>query len=127
MKIDTAIYKSNKYKATVLRWLDGDTIELRLDLGLRVNVESKFRLGRINAPETKLYRGVTTEEKERGLELTELMREKIPEGTDVLITVTKKGKYGRYIIELWHEDPDDGFFNLNDWLLNKGLVKEANY
>ena len=36
-------------------------------------------------------------------------------------------KYGRYIIELWHDDDEDGFFNLNDWLLNEGLVKEADY
>ena len=93
-EINTKIYENNKYKATVLRWLDGDTVELLLDLGLRVHVESKFRLGRLNAPETKMYRGVTLEEKQRGLELTDLLREKVPEGVEVLVTVTKKGKYG---------------------------------
>ena len=126
-KIDTAIYKTNRYKATVLRWLDGDTVELRIDLGMRVHTESKFRLARLNAPEVKMYRGVTAEEKAKGLELTAMVREKVPEGIDVIVTVTKKGKYGRYIIELWHDDDEDGFFNLNDWLLNEGLVKEADY
>ena len=126
-KIDTAIYKTNRYKATVLRWLDGDTVELRIDLGMRVHTESKFRLARLNAPEVKMYRGVTAEEKAKGLELTAMVREKVPEGLDVFVPVTKIGKYGRYIIELWHDDDEDGFFNLNDWLLNEGLVKEADY
>tara|TARA_Y100001938_G_scaffold145762_1_gene223222 strand:- start:368 stop:754 length:387 start_codon:yes stop_codon:yes gene_type:complete len=125
--INTKIYEKNKYKATILRWLDGDTVELLLDLGLRVHVESKFRLGRLNAPETKMYRGVTLEEKERGLALTDLLKNKVPEETEVLVTVTKKGKYGRYIIELWFDDEHGELTNLNDWLLNQGLVKEARY
>ena len=125
--INTKIYEKNKYKATILRWLDGDTVELLLDLGLRVHVESKFRLGRLNAPETKMYRGVTLEEKQRGLALTDLLKNKVPEETEVLVTVTKKGKYGRYIIELWFDDEHGELTNLNDWLLNQGLVKEARY
>ena len=94
---------------------------------MRVHVESKFRLGRLNAPETKMYRGVTLEEKERGLALTDLLKNKVPEETEVLVTVTKKGKYGRYIIELWFDDEHGELTNLNDWLLNQGLVKEARY
>ena len=125
--INTKIYENNKYKATILRWLDGDTVELLLDLGLRVHVESKFRLGRLNAPETKMYRGVTLEEKQRGLALTDMLKSKVPEETEVLVTVTKKGKYGRYIIELWFDDEHGELTNLNDWLLNEGLVKEARY
>ena len=40
-----------EYKAKVIRWLDGDTLEVSIDLGFYVHKEEKIRLARINAPE----------------------------------------------------------------------------
>lgn len=121
------VYEKNRYLAKIVRWLDGDTVELELDLGMSVSVRSKFRLARIDAPETRRYSGVTEEEKARGLELKERLQCDMPNGTQVVVILSKKGKYGRYLIEMWHTDNDGNQYNLNDWLLNEGLVEGVSY
>ena len=126
-KNNREIYESNKYIARVERWLDGDTVELSVDLGMKTSIRAKFRLARIDAPEVKRYAGVTTEEKARGIELKKTLEEKIPAGKLVVVSSTKKGKYGRYLVEIWDEDCDGNMYNLNDWLLNEGLVEGVSY
>ena len=37
-------YAANTYKATVDRWVDGDTVKLRVDLGQCVSVKGSYRL-----------------------------------------------------------------------------------
>ena len=39
------------YKARLSRVIDGDTVELNVDLGMSVSVKETFRLYGINAPE----------------------------------------------------------------------------
>lgn len=126
-KISSKVYNDNRYVAEVIKWLDGDTVELSLDLGMSVSVRAKFRLGRIDAPEVKKYSGVTNEEKALGIELRGMLSEKIPPGKLIIAVLSKKGKYGRYIVEIWDEDEDIGLYNLNDWLLNEGLVEGVVY
>ena len=123
----SGIYEKNKYVAQIKRWLDGDTVELTVDLGMSVSVDAKFRLARIDAPEVKKYSGVTNEEKVRGIALKKLLGEKLPKDSEVVVSVTKKGKYGRYLVEVWFEDDDEILYNLNDWLLNQGLVEGVEY
>jgi len=125
-KMSENCYDNNRYKAIVLRWLDGDTLKLRVDLGQGVNVENKYRLARIDAPEVKKYRGVTNEEKQRGIDLTKQLEDKIPAGTEVEISTYKKGKYGRYVIDIWLKE-DDAEYNLSNWLITEGLVEYAEY
>jgi len=90
-----------EYRAKVLGITDGDTISLDVDLGMSVHVHERCRLYGINAPETH---GVKKdgEEYKRGMEATEFLRDMI-EGKEVLIRThkDKKGKYGRYLVEIW--------------------------
>ena len=51
----------------------------------------------------------------------------LPVGTLVVVSAVKKGKYGRYLVEVWYQDKDGSRNNLNDWLLNKNLVEEVAY
>ena len=78
-------YESNVYKATVVRWVDGDTVELLVDLGQSVCVVGKYRLARIDAPEIRLKSGVTADEKSRGLALREELDGLYPEHTHCLL------------------------------------------
>lgn len=87
------------YKGTVKRIVDGDTIELTIDLGFRIEITDNFRLFGINAPET---RGAT---KEAGDAATAYLESLIPPGTELFISTEKnrkgddqRGKYGRYLI-----------------------------
>jgi len=98
-----------EYKARVLRIVDGDTVDLDIDLGCSVHVHERCRLYGINAPETH---GVKkdSEEYKRGMAATEFLRNMI-EGKEVLIRTHKdrKGKYGRYLVEIWeYAETDEG-------------------
>jgi len=99
-----------EYKARVLRVVDGDTVDLDIDLGCSVHVHERCRLYGINAPETH---GVKkdSDEYRKGMEATEFLRNMI-EGKEILIRThkDKRGKYGRYLVEIFaYAVTDDGF------------------
>lgn len=77
------------YQATVRRWVDGDTVDLDVDLGFNMHARVRFRLHGVDTPE-------------RGqpgyAEATDLCREVAPEGTTVRVDSYKDGdKYGRWL------------------------------
>ncbi len=111
-----------RYKAFVTKVYDGDTITVEIDLGLKTFVkEEKIRLHRINAPE------VRGEEREAGIESRNFLSNMILDKHIVLETIKdKKGKYGRYLGEVFLEI-DDEYINMNDLLVQKGLAKYQEY
>ena len=121
------LYEDNSYLADIVRWVDGDTVVLSVDLGFGVSITEKFRLARINAPEVRKYSHVTQEEKDRGIELKQTLGDKLPPGHPVIVSISKRGKYSRYIAEVWYQDENGNRKNLNDWLLNNALVEEVAY
>ena len=88
------------YKAKVVRVYDGDTIRADIDLGLNLWVHNEsLRLHRINAPE---MRGP---DKLAGKASRDFLREKIARKEILIETIKdKKGKYGRFIAEIWLQD-----------------------
>ncbi len=97
-----------EYKARVLRIVDGDTVDLDIDLGCSVHVHERCRLYGINAPETHGVKKDSTEYR-KGMAATEFLRNMI-EGKEVLIRTykDKRGKYGRYLVEIWEYVETDG-------------------
>ncbi len=89
------------YRASVLRVVDGDTVELRADLGFRVFVDVTVRLWGIDAPET---RGET---REAGLRAAARVRELCPEGATVTLHSKALDKYGRSVGSLTLAGGDD--------------------
>jgi micrococcal nuclease len=111
------------YKAVVQSVYDGDTCTVDIDLGLHTWMHGeKVRLYRINAPEV---RGA---EREAGLQSRDFLRSQI-EGKTVLIQTIKdrKGKFGRYLAEIWLEDEDGGRVNVNDLLVQQGYAAYKDY
>ena len=105
------------YKATIEKIYDGDTITCTIDCGFGVKLtKQKVRLYGINCPE---MRG---DEKEKGKESRDALREKIM-GKDILLKTIKdkKGKYGRYLGIRYLGDE-----NINDWIVvnNYGITAE---
>lgn len=113
-------YENNRYKARIVRWVDGDTVELAVDLGQSVSVTGKYRLARIDAPEIRKKAGVTDAEKARGLALLAELNEEFPVNTEVVVSTNKKGKYGRYLVEIYLIDSGE---NLSDRLIKEGKAK----
>ena len=97
-----------EYNATVLKIVDGDTIDVMVDLGMGVHRKERLRFSRINAWETR------GEHKVKGKLAKARVAELIPVGEK-----DKRGKYGRYIAEIFMLDGPVSK-NLNDLLLNEG-------
>lgn len=79
-----------EYQATVIRVVDGDTVDLNVDLGLNTFTKERVRLYGINAPEKNTPQGPLS---------TARLKELLPVGIGVTITTfkDKKEKYGRYL------------------------------
>ena len=111
------------YRADVISVYDGDTCTMNIDLGLGTWLhKEKIRLARINAPE---LRG---DERPEGLRARDFLRDKI-DGKQVLISTLKdkKGKYGRYIADIWIAGSNDDYINVNDELVNAGHAVYVQY
>lgn len=123
-----------QYKAKILKVIDGDTVEIDLDLGFNIILSSqKVRLAGVDTPES---RTTNLEEKPRGVLSKKKLAEKLPVGSWTIIQTQKSDsnddKFGR-ILGIFIAD--DGS-HINQWLIdnnyavaymgeNKDLVKEA--
>jgi micrococcal nuclease len=96
------------YNAHIARVIDGDTLDVLIDLGFHIASLIRVRLARIDAPEMKTPEGKS---------LKTLLQEKIPEGTECIVTTNKGDRYGRWIAEIIINKE-----NLSDWLLQQNLV-----
>jgi len=109
--------KIYEYNATLIRVIDGDTVDALIDLGFSVWVKKRIRLFKIDAPESRTR---DLEEKARGLKtkdrLIELLSEK--EGKFTLIS-HGVGKYGRCLGTIIINNVD-----INELLIKEGLAEE---
>jgi micrococcal nuclease len=104
-----------EYRAFVRKVYDGDTVTVDIDLGFDVVLKAqKIRLIKINAPE------VRGKERPEGLKSRDALRAKVGnKWVKIKTQKDKKGKYGRWLGEIWLEEEC-----INDWLLNEGFAKE---
>lgn len=114
-----------EYEAEIMRWVDGDTVWLDIDLGFYTHRETDIRLARINAPERVQYttQGIVDKVKEYNERVC-------PPGAVVVVGITSRDKYGRWVGEIRYlagsrkrEMIRMQGSSLNDELLQKGLVK----
>lgn len=84
-----------EYSCIVNRVVDGDTVDVDIDLGFGVWLKGqRVRLSGINAPETRTK---DLEEKARGFKAKKFVEERLPTGSSQLLVSEKIGKYGRII------------------------------
>lgn len=111
------------YKAKVTGIYDGDTITVDIDLGLGTWVHGeKIRLARINSPE------VRGDQRPEGLVARDFLRERL-DGKEVILHTAKdkKGKFGRYIADVWYQDSNGHWLNANDQLVESGNAAFVEY
>jgi len=89
-----------EYNAKVTHVVDGDTIDLSIDLGFDIWYNSRVRFLGIDTPESRTR---DLEEKERGLAAKDRVIELCPVGGDVVLKTSKdgKGKFGRILGEIY--------------------------
>jgi micrococcal nuclease len=86
--------------ASVARVVDGDTIDLDLDLGFSITLRQRVRLIGIDAPEVRTRDAA---EKARGQAAAAHVVRWFERPGQVLVTTTKDDKYGRMLADLYRE------------------------
>lgn len=101
------------YHATVVRVVDGDTLDVDLDYGDRLHAVRRLRLSGIDAYEQYSL---------TGQQATDYVRSVLPIGAAIIVTTFKPDKYGRQLATVRLPDGDD----LASQLLVRQLARAYN-
>lgn len=86
------------YAATVTAVVDGDTLDVSLDLGFRLTQGTRVRVLHVDCPEHGTPAGDAA---------TARVRELLPSGSAVVLATTKPDKYGRSLAAVQLPDGRD--------------------
>lgn len=113
---------SYDYAAVVKRIIDGDTLDLDIDVGFEIHAAVRVRLLGVNTPE------ITGATRAAGLEASAFVQQWCGNRDyNVFIRSYKaktKEKYGRWLVEVWSPDHDQC---LNNELLTRKLAVKTDF
>lgn len=109
------------YRATLLRVVDGDTVDVAIDLGFNVAIKQRVRLEGVNTPELN---SSDPNDRSRAVQARALVEESLGENWLELHTFKPypTDKYGRYLARIFFKSGDD-LRSLGDLLLERGLAQ----
>jgi micrococcal nuclease len=111
---------------SVLKVVDGDTIDAAIDLGFSISLEKRIRLAGVDTPESR-----TTDAKEKalGLEVKEWLKKKLEGQTDIIVKTElpdSTEKYGRILGHLFIGDAEVSAVNkkksVNQMMIDEGFA-----
>ena len=114
-----------EYKAVVDRVVDGDTIDVTIDLGFKVWKKMRVRMEGINTPESRTR---DLEEKKRGLAAKDRLKNILEfNNNKCILKVSGVGKYGRALATVLVESlsPLNGEDGVTLIDVNKQLIEEG--
>lgn len=108
-----------KYKAKLIRIIDGDTIDAEIEVGFDIFVRKRIRLWGIDAPET---RSKNKREVKAGKKTLKRLKAilAVSDGQFELVT-HGDGKFGRCLGEIFVKDHSE---SVNQVLINEGLAEK---
>lgn len=106
------------YRCTILKVIDGDTVDADVDLGFDIHAKMRFRLAGINAPEMK------TPEGRAARDYLILM---MPPESEFMVNTEKdrREKYGRYLGTFFN--PKNTGRTINQLMVDSGNAVEKDY
>jgi len=113
---------------SVLKVVDGDTIDAAIDLGFNISLTKRIRLAGVDTPESR-----TTDVKEKalGLEVKEWLKKKLEGQTDIIVKTElpdSTEKYGRILGHLFIGDKEVSAVNkkksVNNQMIEEGYAWE---
>ena len=109
-----------QYKCKIIKVLDGDTVDIDLDLGFKIILANqRVRMAGVDTPES---RTTIAEEKIRGVLSKKKLAEKLPVGSWQIIETQKPDsnddKFGRILGVFILEDGT----RVNDWLIQNNYA-----
>ena len=102
------------YTARVLTVVDGDTLDLSIDLGFNIWITQRCRLQGIDTPET---RTLDSAEKVLGLKAKAVLEGLVQTAKTVTVRTAKEDKYGRVLVTLFLD-----LININESLVASGYA-----
>jgi micrococcal nuclease len=106
-----------EYKVTVIKIIDGDTIDVDIDLGFKTILrKQRIRLFGMDTPESRTR---DKEEKKRGLLSKNYLTSKCPIGSTIRLRSHGKGKFGRILGEIFEYNKE---ISINDEMCNEGYA-----
>jgi len=101
----------------ITRVIDGDTVDVDIDLGFGITLSHRVRLKGINSAETRTK---DLEEKAEGIKARLWLEKELSKRGEWVIETTKEDKYGRILGTLYLVgDP----VTVNERMLNEGIAK----
>lgn len=107
-----------QYNAEILRVVDGDTLDLKIDVGFKMTIIQRCRLLFVNCPEMK---GATYDE---GLRSREFVKNLVSKFKHVVVRTHKSDSFGRYLAEIIGTDDDGKDYNIGEELTKNGHAIE---
>ena len=106
-----------EYNCKVKRVVDGDTVDVLIDLGFDIAYASRVRLYGIDTPESRTR---DKDEKARGLISKDFLKSWLDKGSVVIRTrKDKKGKFGRVLGEMYVNDSNINLRMVDEFLAVK--------
>jgi len=105
-----------RYKAFVDLVVDGDTVDVTLDLGFKTLRKECMRLYGVDTPESRTK---NVQEKMHGIIVKQYVKEQL-EGKTVVLESVKQEKFGRYLANIYLPDGSC----INKTLVEKGMARE---
>jgi micrococcal nuclease len=99
------------------RIIDGDTVDLEMDLGFGITLSHRVRLKDIDAAETRTK---DLKEKAEGLLAKEWLEKELSKPGEWIIETTKDDKYGRILGTLYLVGEP---VTVNERMINDGIAK----
>ncbi len=98
----------------VVKVVDGDTIDVIIDLGFDLTKKERIRLAGIDSPESRTK---DLEEKKLGLEAKEFLTRRVGDCASLKVKTEKDGKYGRMLGWIFCGD-----VNINKEMVSRGYA-----
>lgn len=101
----------------VIKIVDGDTIDVLIDLGFDITIKQRVRLYGIDAPES-----ITSDAKEKklGIESKEYLKKWLLDKKNLIVKTIKDDKYGRILAKITSQDQDNSC--INDEMIKYGYA-----
>ena len=120
MPIDT-LNTLYQYKVKeILKVVDGDTVDVIIDLGFDVFLEKRVRMAGVNAPESRTR---NLEEKAKGLKTKAWLIEKFNTEKQIIIETSLDNQYGKFGRVLGTFYVGDSLMSVNLEMLSEGLAR----
>jgi micrococcal nuclease len=98
-----------RYRAELIRVVDGDTVDLKVDLGFYLSAALRFRVLGLDTPE---LRGGTPETKAKARRAKEFVLDLLSSAAAIYIKTEKADSFGRWLAEVQYSPDGEIFYSL---------------